>query len=164
MMKIKIVFSAAFALAVSACASQPLGPSVTVLPGPDKPFSKFTEDDVVCRDFANKQVAGTADQVNGAVVNSAVVGTILGAALGAAVGRGPGAAVGAASGALIGTGTAANGSAWSQMSIQQRYNIAYMQCMYAHGNQVPGYTVTALPSPPPYPSPTYPPPYPPPPQ
>ena len=85
------------------------------------------------------------------MVGSVVVGTLLGGALGAAVGRGPGAAVGAATGALIGTGTAANGSAWSQMSLQQRYNIAYMQCMYAHGNQVPGYTVMAPPPPPPPP-------------
>lgn len=147
-MKIKAAFCAALPLTVSACVSQPLGPTVQVLPAPNKPFSIFTEDDATCRSFAGTQVAGTAAQANNAVVRSAVVGTLLGAALGAAVGRGPGAAVGAAGGALIGTGTAANGSAWSQMSLQQRYNIAYLQCMYSRGNQVPGYTVTAPPPPP----------------
>jgi uncharacterized protein YcfJ len=142
-MKIKPAFGAALTLVVSACASQPVGPTVAVLPGPDKPFSAFTEDDVICRNFASAQVAAPADQANSAVVGSAVVGTLLGTALGAAVGAGRGAAIGAAGGALIGTGTGAN--AWSQMSLQQRYNIAYMQCMYSRGNQVPGYTVVAAP-------------------
>jgi uncharacterized protein YcfJ len=143
-------------LALSACATTPLGPTVQVMPAPGKPFSAFQDDDVICRNFANSQVAGGPEQANANVVGSAVVGTLLGAALGAAIGRGPGAAIGAASGAVIGTGAGANGSAWSQMSIQQRYNIAYMQCMYPRGNQVPGYRVTALP-------PSYPPPAPPPP-
>lgn len=108
-------------LALSACATTPLGPTVQVMPAPGKPFSAFQDDDVICRNFANSQVAGGPEQANANVVGSAVVGTLLGAALGAAIGRGPGAAIGAASGAVIGTGAGANGSAWSQMSIQQRY-------------------------------------------
>lgn len=141
-------FCAALAFAVTACVSQPPGPTVSVLPAPGKPFSVFAADDASCKNFASAQVAGAPEQANSAVVGSVVVGTLLGGAVGAAVGRGPGAAVGAATGAIIGTGTAATGSAWSQMSVQQRYNIAYMQCMYSHGNQVPGYTVVARPPPP----------------
>ena len=59
--------------------------------------------------------------------------------------------------------TYANGSAYAQGGIQQRYDIAYAQCMSSKGNQVNG------PAPPPAygPPPGYPPPppgyYPPPP-
>ena len=138
-------------IALSACVTPPLGPTVQLMPAPGKPFSEFQDDDVICRNFASGQVAGAPEQANANVVGSAVVGTLLGAGLGAAIGRGQGAVIGAATGTLIGTGVGANGAAWSQMSTQQRYNIAYMQCMYSRGNQVPGYTVSALP--PPYPPP-----------
>jgi uncharacterized protein YcfJ len=145
-MKITVAF-AVIPLVLSACAMQPLGPTVTVLPAPGKPFPAFAEDDTACKSFASTQVAGGPEQANSAVIGSAVVGTLLGAGLGAAIGRGgPGAAIGAASGALIGTGVGASGNAWSQMSLQQRYNIAYMQCMYAKGNQIPGYSVVAAPT------------------
>jgi uncharacterized protein YcfJ len=143
-MKMRVAL-AAIPFALIACATPPLGPTVQVMPSPGKPFGAFQDDDVICRNFASNQVTGAPEQANANVVGSAVVGTLLGAALGAAIGRGPGAAIGAASGTVIGTGVGANGSAWSQMSIQQRYNIAYMQCMYSHGYQVPGYAVTALP-------------------
>jgi hypothetical protein len=40
-----------------------------------------------------------------------------------------------------------------EWALQRRYDIAYMQCMYARGNQIPGvsqtYTGTAPPPPPP---------------
>jgi uncharacterized protein YcfJ len=118
---------------------------VTVLPAPGKPFPAFAEDDAACRTFASAQVSGGPEQANSAVIGSAVVGTLLGAALGAAIGGGRGAGIGAASGTVIGTGAGASNNTWSQMSLQQRYNIAYMQCMYAKGNQVPGYSVVAAP-------------------
>ena len=45
---------------------------------------------------------------------------------------------------------------------QRRYDIAYVQCMYARGNQVPGRTAYRAPPPPgsapAYPPPNYPPP------
>src|SRR3981081_4213710 len=138
-MKIRVAF-AVIPFVLSACTTPPLGPTVTVLPAPGKPFEAFAEDDRVCKNFASTQGAAGPEKAKSAVVGSAVVGTLLGAALGAAIGGGRGAGVGAASGTVIGTGVGANGSAWSQMSVQQRYNIAYMQCMYSRGNQVPGYT------------------------
>jgi hypothetical protein len=51
------------------------------------------------------------------------------------------------------------------MSVQQRYDVAYSQCMYSRGNQVPGYVQPPPPAyaPPPPPPPGYPPPPPPPP-
>ena len=50
-----------------------------------------------------------------------------------------GAAIGAGAGALAGTAYGANGSQYEQGGIQRQYDIAYTQCMYSRGNQVPGY-------------------------
>jgi hypothetical protein len=47
-----------------------------------------------------------------------------------------------------------------QYGAQYRYNVAYMQCMYSRGNQVPGSYVTAVGTPPPAPETTPPPPAP----
>ena len=124
---------------LSACASPPMGPTVAVMPGANKPFEIFQSEDASCRGWANQAVAGQAEAANNRAVGTAVVGTVLGAGLGAAIGGGRGAAIGAGSGALVGTAYGANGSQWSQLGIQQQYNVAYEQCMYAHGNQVPGY-------------------------
>jgi outer membrane lipoprotein SlyB len=129
----------ALLLMVSACASTPQGPDVPVMPGQGKPFEAFQQDQQICKGYAEQTVAGAAQAANNQAVGTAVVGTLLGAALGAAAGGGHGAAIGAASGAVVGTAVGANGSAWSQMSIQQHYDIAYSQCMYARGNQVPGF-------------------------
>jgi len=125
--------------ALSACASRPMGPSVAVMPAPNKPFSAFQEDQAICKNFADQQVAGQAESANTSALGSAAVGTLLGAGLGAAIGGGRGAAIGAASGAGAGTLYGASQSSGSSLSIQQRYNIAYEQCMYSRGNQVPGY-------------------------
>ncbi len=72
-------------------------------------------------------------------VGTAVIGTLLGAGLGAAVGGGRGAAIGAGAGALGGTLVGAGPSQQANYSLQQRYDLAYSQCMYTRGNQVPGY-------------------------
>ena len=149
--RLKILRSAAALVLLGGCVSQPIGPTVTVLPAPGKPFDVFSEEDAYCRDFARQQVAGAPEQANSQVIASAIVGTLLGAGLGAAVGAGRGAALGAATGTLIGTGVGPSNGAWTQMSVQQCYNVAYMQCMYAKGNQVPGYTVVATAPPPPPP-------------
>jgi hypothetical protein len=150
--------------ALSGCAAPPLGPTVAVMPGPNKPFDVFQTDQAVCRQFAEQQVGG-AEAANQAGTNQALigagVGTLLGAGLGAAVGGGRGAAIGAGAGALGGTAVGASNAERSGMSIQRRYDIAYQQCMYSRGNQVPGYV--AAPAPAPYPAPGYAPPPPPPP-
>jgi hypothetical protein len=89
-------------VAVSACATIPTGPSVTVYPGPGKPFEVFLSDDAVCKQWARQQVGADlyADD-------------------------------------------------WI---LQRRYDDAYIQCMFAKGNQVPGIARThtgAVPPPPP---------------
>ena len=116
-----------------------MGPRVAVMPGQNKPFEVFQQDQAVCQQYANQQVGGQAQQANNQAVGSAVVGTLLGAGLGAAIGGGRGAAIGAAGGAVAGTAYGASGSQNAQGGIQRQYDIAYQQCMYSRGNQVPGY-------------------------
>lgn len=130
----------AIPVVVAGCAMHPLGPSVMVMPAPNKPFEVFAQDQALCRSFADQQVNGGTAAANSQAVGSAIVGTALGAGLGAAIGGGGGAAIGAASGAILGTGVGASNSTYAGFDLQDRYDIAYMQCMYARGNQVPGYS------------------------
>jgi outer membrane lipoprotein SlyB len=136
---------------VSACATVPTGPSVMVLPGAGKPFDQFQLDDTVCRQFAQQRIGVAPGQAaTQSAVNTAALGTAIGAAAGAAIGAatghpGVGAAVGAGGGLLTGTAAGAQAGAVSSGALQQRYDIAYVQCMYAKGDQVPG--VAAAPSP-----------------
>lgn len=138
-------------LALGACAvAPPAGPTVMAIPGRGKTFAEFQRDDYTCRGWAGQQ---TNYQQPGQVatqagVGSAVLGTAIGAAAGAAIGAatgnpGAGAAIGGATGLLGGSAIGANNAAASQYSLQQRYDIAYTQCMIAHGNTVqsppPGY-------------------------
>jgi len=146
-------------LLLDGCVTQPLGPTVQVMPAPGKPFDLFQQDQAVCTQYADQQTAGGAQQANNQQVLTGVVGTVLGAGLGAAIGGGQGAAIGAGAGAIGGTAVGAGPAQYAQMSLQQRYDAAYSQCMYAHGDQVPGYYAPAAAPPPEYaPPPGYPPP------
>ena len=88
-------------LLISGCGQRPGGPTVAVMPAPNKPFAVFQNDNAACRQYADQQIAGGGHR------------------------------------------------------LQLRYDIAYSQCMYAHGNQVPG---DYRPNAPPPPSPGAPPP------
>lgn len=143
-------FAVLFAL--GACASPPSHPTVAVMPAPYKPFEVFVQDQQACEAYAYRQTAGETDRANARAVGTAVIGTALGAALGAAVDGGHGAGVGAGMGAVAGTAVGAGQSTDADYAIQDQYNIAYTQCMYAKGNQVPGYQSVGTPPPPPPPS------------
>ena len=124
---------------LSACVSMPSGPSVMVLPGSGKNFDQFRGDDMNCRQYASEQVRGvTPNEASiSSGVGSAAVGTALGAAAGAAIGGGSGAAIGAGSGFALG-GLAGSSSSRASGEIgQQRYDMGYVQCMYAKGHRVP---------------------------
>jgi hypothetical protein len=123
---------------LAACASTPMGPTVQVMPGRNKPFQVFQQDQESCKQYAQTQVAGQADAVNQKAVGSAVLGTVLGGAFGAAVGNHQGAGVGGATGAIAGTAVGTNMYAAGQASIQGQYDNSYVQCMYSKGHQVPG--------------------------
>jgi hypothetical protein len=124
---------------LSACATLPNGPSVLVLPGTGKSFDQFRADELTCRQFANLQVGGrTANRAAVASgVTSAAVGTALGAAAGAAIGGGSGAAIGAGTGFAAGGLAGAGSAPSSSYEAQERYDMSYLQCMYARGNRVP---------------------------
>jgi len=128
---------------LAGCATAPQGPSVMALPGTGKSFEEFQQDDWQCRDWASGQV-GTTSAAAGATatVTGAAVGTAVGAAAGAAIGAaagnpGAGAAIGAGAGLLTGTAVGAGHGAYAGTNVQNRYDYAYMQCMYAKGDQIP---------------------------
>lgn len=139
---------AAAVLLLTGCVSQPMGPTVSVMPAPGKPFEVFQQDQAICQQFASQQTAGQAQEANNRQVLTGVVGTALGAGLGAAIGGGRGAAIGAGSGAVAGSVVGAGPAQQAQMDLQQRYNLAYSQCMYSRGNQVPGFQPSYYPPPP----------------
>ncbi|HXM00050.1 MAG TPA: glycine zipper 2TM domain-containing protein [Rhizomicrobium sp.] len=119
---------------LAGCAEQPPGPTIPVMPGPNKPFAQFQQDEAACEQYAGDRVAGRVKQENDRQTGSTVVGAVLGTAIGAAVGNTRGAVVGGVAGAAIGNG--ASDPYYGQGSIQHQYNIAYAQCMTSHGNQV----------------------------
>ena len=131
-------------LALAGCAVvPPSGPTVMALPGQGKSFETFQRDDYTCRGYAQQQTGYQQPGQAGtnAAVGSAVLGTAIGAAAGAALGAvagnpGAGAAIGGATGLLGGSAVGANNAAASEYSLQQRYDVAYTQCMYARGNSV----------------------------
>jgi hypothetical protein len=131
------------ALLLGACVTIPTGPSVMVLPGSGKSFEAFSGDDATCRQWAVQQTGTTANKAaTDSGVTSAVVGTAIGAAAGAAIGAAAGnpalgAAVGGGGGLLMGSAYGADAAGRSGRSVQSRYDVAYMQCMYAKGNQIP---------------------------
>ena len=139
----RLILLAAAGLLLSACAHYPTGPSMMVLPGSGKSFTQFQSDDAKCRSWALHRSGSTSRHAaTENAVGSAVVGTAVGAAAGAAIGAaagdaGFGAALGAGSGLLLGSAAGASRAEWAGGTLQRRYDAAYMQCMYANGNQIP---------------------------
>jgi Glycine-zipper domain len=156
------IFLLLILLMLGGCATLPTGPSVMVLPPPNKPFEQFQAEDAICRQWAAQQIGlSPQETVNQNTATGAVVGTAIGAGLGAVIGSvsgsaGAGAAIGAGSGLLVGTASGANAGQVYGYEAQRRYDIAYQQCMYAKGNQIPGVvrrtrTIQRVPPPPPPP-------------
>jgi len=130
-------------LTIGGCVTVPTGPSVMVLPSQQKPFEVFRAEDNECRNYAYNAMGGPAGAQASAnsAAGSAVAGTLLGAAAGAAIGSvshnaGAGAAIGAGTGLLFGSAAGANSAGASYAYTQRAYDNAYVQCMYARGNQV----------------------------
>jgi hypothetical protein len=140
----RAVLSLGAVLVLAGCASLPTGPSVMVLPGTGKPFEQFQNDDAVCRQFASQSVGGEpGNRATQSTVSGAAIGTALGAAAGAVLGAaagspGTGAAIGAGTGLIGGTAVGASAGYSGAGEAQRRYDVAYQQCMYAKGNQIPG--------------------------
>lgn len=135
--------SCAAALLLIGCSTIPTGPSVLVLPGQGKTLDQFQYDDLLCRQWSSQQIGtGPGKAATQSTVTGAVAGTALGAATGAAIGAaagspGTGAAVGSGVGLLTGAAAGAQHGNYSGWELQRRYDMAYIQCMYTKGHQVP---------------------------
>jgi outer membrane lipoprotein SlyB len=131
-------------LGLSGCAvAPPTGPNVVALPGKDKSFEAFQADDAACRQYASAQIGNIspADAANQSAVGSTVLGTVAGAAAGAVIGAAAGnpaagAAIGAGSGLVIGGATGLSAAQASDATLQWRYDLGYVQCMSAKGENV----------------------------
>jgi hypothetical protein len=177
----KLAVAALSLFSLSACAvDAPTGPTMPVMPGDNKTLGQFQQDDATCRGFAQQQtgISPTA-AANQAGVGTAVVSTLVGAAVGALIGTAAGnpaigAAIGGGAGLLTGAAAGTGNAAISAENVQQRYDIAYQQCMSTTGNKTtlaqavvpppayaapaPTYVYPAPPPPPPvyyYPPPAY---------
>jgi len=140
----KCFVSAITMLALGGCVTMPYGPSVMVLPGDGKSFEQFQNEDVLCRHWASQRLGlSPQDTANQNAATGAVIGTLIGAGLGAAIGAaagdpGLGAAIGAGSGLLVGSTSGAEAGQAYGYEAQRQFDMAYQQCMYAKGNQIPG--------------------------
>lgn len=136
-----VVVTSAVLMSLAACVSAPTGPTIAIMPREGKPFEVFQQEDQQCRAFAINAVKDTSNTALKEGATSAAIGTALGAAAGALIqggnhaNVGTGAGVGLLGGAAIG----AMNSAGKENQAQTQYNIAYQQCMYSKGNQVPSY-------------------------
>jgi len=137
--RFKLAATAGLALLVTACAVAPTAPSLAAMPGTGKDFEQFRVDNLVCRDYAQQEIGGpsSTQSANQSGVQSAVVGTVIGALIGAAVGNHRSAAAGAGAGLVIGSAVGAGSAQQNAQTLQQRYDNAYIQCMYAKGHRVP---------------------------
>jgi hypothetical protein len=134
------------------CVAMPTQPTVAVMPAPYKPFEVFQGDDQQCRGYAQQQIGGQT--TGGAVGNGTATGAVTGAAAGAAAGAligqsGAAAGIGAGAGLLFGAAVGSDYGERSAYGLQRRYNVAYAQCMYAKGNQIPGFAPPPNTPPPP---------------
>lgn len=131
-------------LAVGGCSTLPTGPSVLVLPAPGKSLEQFRDDDIICRQWASRQVGVSPQETaSRSAVSGAALGTAIGAGAGALLGAAggdvaAGAAIGAGSGLILGTASGADSGQEYGYDAQRRYDYAYVQCMYVKGNQIPG--------------------------
>lgn len=146
------------ALLLASCAPMPSGPSVAVMPPPNKPFEVFMQEEQLCRSWAAHSIglAGN-DAAADTMLRSTVAGAAIGAIAGAMVGGDHNVGAGAAMGTMIGATAGAqqgNATAWSA---QRRYDIAYQQCMHSKGNLVPSSGYYRYPPPAPAPPPPLPP-------
>ena len=163
MTKVLLLLPLSALVVLGGCVTVPTGPAVRVMPGTQKSWDQFQADDANCRQYAYNSIGGPNAGQPGqdSAARDAAVASAIGAAAGAAIGAvtgqaGHGAAIGAGTGLLFGSAAGANTAGYSSYQLQRSYDTAYLQCMYAHGNQVPGQIVSRAPRPPVY---SYPPSY-----
>ncbi len=150
----KTAWAILLTLTLVGCASMPEGPSVAVMPGPGKPFDQFQVDNAICKQFARQQLGADPNAVaRGQALTGAAAGVAIGAASGAMMSGGQGDATRAMAGTglIVGSAAGVGAANGSTLYLQRRYDIAYQQCMYAKGNQIPGCPMPQYVPPPPPP-------------
>lgn len=141
MKQLLILGFAAFGLGACAVAP-PRGPSVVALPSQGKDFGQFQREDGYCQQAASVSLGFGSDQaVAQAGIGSAAIGTALGAAAGGLIGAatgnfGAGAAIGAGTGLLAGSAVGVGAAQNTNLSLQERFDITYAQCMASYGNSI----------------------------
>ena len=137
----RAVLTLAIISSLAACVSAPTGPTIAIMPREGKPFDVFQQEDQLCRQFAANAVQDTSNAALKEGATSAIIGAALGAAAGAVIqgGNSQNVGTGAGVGLLGGAAMGAMNSSGKQNQAQVQYNIAYQQCMYSKGNQVPSY-------------------------
>ena len=137
----RAVLTLAIISSLAACVSAPTGPTIAIMPREGKPFEVFQQDDQQCREFAANAIKDTSNAALKEGATSAAIGAALGAAAGAVIqgGSSQNIGTGAGVGLLGGAAMGAMNSSGKQNQAQVQYNIAYQQCMYSKGNQVPSY-------------------------
>ncbi len=146
----RIVYCSALVMVYGCVATTPAGPRVAVMPAPGKPFDQFVVEEHTCRQYAEQSIGLPPDAVASRnAVGTTAAGVAVGTAAGALVGGREGAPVGAAIGLVTGSAAGSNQAAQVSRDAQWRYDLAYEQCMYAKGNQLPGYQLQQQTPPPP---------------
>ncbi|MES1981702.1 MAG: glycine zipper family protein [Pseudomonadota bacterium] len=145
----KFIYCSALLLCCACTTPLPTGPRVAVMPAPGKPFDLFAAEEYSCRQYAQQSLSATPDATAQNVAGSAVAGAAFGTVAGALLGGREGAPIGAGVGLIAGSAAGSNQAAYGARDAQWRYDTAYKQCMYAKGNQVPGYRMQPRVLPPP---------------
>jgi hypothetical protein len=115
------------------CATEPLGPTIPVMPAHGKSMESFQQDEDYCEQYASDRATGKVKQANDDELRRGVFGAALGAGIGALAGNTKGAIIGGTVGAILGSSSRAG---YDQHRVQRTYDIAYGQCMTARGNDV----------------------------
>ena len=133
----RAILTLAIISTLAACVSAPTGPTIAIMPREGKPFDVFQQEDQQCREFAANAIKDTSNAALKEGATSAAIGAAAGAVIqgGSSQNIGTGAGVGLLGGAAMGAMNASG----KQNQAQAQYNIAYQQCMYSKGNQVPSY-------------------------
>jgi hypothetical protein len=127
-------------LLVVGCAEMPTGPTVAVMPAPNKPFEVFMQEEQLCRGWAAHSIGQPGhDAAAQRMLSSTAAGLAIGTLVGAVAGGHRNVETGAAMGTVMGAATGTSQSNQTAWSAQRRYDIAYQQCMYSKGNLVPSY-------------------------
>jgi hypothetical protein len=123
-------------LALAGCVDFPIGPSIAVMPAPNKPFDVFVQDDRLCQGWAAHSIGVPG---HNEAVERVLATTLTGAVIGAIIGGPRNVEGGAVMGSVIGASVGSGQTFAIAAETQRRFDIAYQQCMYSRGNFVPFY-------------------------